>query len=181
MDATKFPWLHPNLADFPKPLAGLIVHAQNFSDAMWGAMLLYNYLLARKKGMDDSADQFQEEISGWAGSIRSRKDALSKWDVSQFWRTVNQSGHIPERTCAFVNHWLDLVRGNIMNIQIVENTLAHQLIRDREYQLKRSRSRFENPRRLEVWSGRSGTAQLNYRWPVANNIVNDILDGLQRH
>lgn len=179
VEGIKFPWAHPSLAHFPNPLANLIVDAQNFSDTMWGAMLLYNYLLAKKKGIDEKVDQYETEIIEWTELINSRKKAFSMWDINQFWQTLHHAGRIPENTMAFVNRWLELVLGNNKDIRIIENNPAMTLIRNREYQLKRSRSRFENLRRLEVWSGRSGTAQLNYRWPVASRIVNDILNGLQ--
>jgi hypothetical protein len=50
------------------------------------------------------------------------------------------------------------------------------LIRDRERLLKRARARLSNPRSLDLWNGRSGVSQLDYRWgrPV-RQMLNDLI------
>jgi len=53
-------------------------------------------------------------------------------------------------------------------------------VRGREIWLKRGRSRSESRRHLEMWSGRAGLGRLDYRWPIARDITNDILRGLER-
>jgi hypothetical protein len=54
-------------------------------------------------------------------------------------------------------------------------TNATDLIRKREYQLKNSKARLFKLRALENWTGDAGTQQLNYRWPVVQTLVEDIL------
>jgi hypothetical protein len=55
---------------------------------------------------------------------------------------------------------------------------ARQLIKDREYTLKKSLARLENPRALELWNGAAGAGQLDFRWGVTRQIVTDIMEGL---
>ena len=175
---SRFPWLLPHVTKLPQSLKTLVFHAQNFSETLWGAMLLYNYLLSKQAGMDELVAQYETEIGEWIELIKSRMENLKSWDINKFWEILHQSGRIPSSTQAFVNRWLKIVFDENKNFQIINNVQAKELIQNREYQLKRSRSRFENPRRLELWGGRSGASQLNFRWPVASRIVNDILDGL---
>ena len=54
---------------------------------------------------------------------------------------------------------------------------ARSLITDRERITKGGQARLLNRRALELWGGSSGMSQLNYRWPVVERIVNDILRG----
>ena len=55
-----------------------------------------------------------------------------------------------------------------------------RLVREREVQLKRGRARLTNPRRLELWGGRSGTGRMAYRWGATKVLLKDIFDGLER-
>ena len=174
----RFPWFLPQVLNLPQSLKILITHAQNFSETLWGAMLLYNYLLSKHAGMDKLVEEYEAEIVEWTDLVQSRMEALKTWNIKGFWDVLQLSGRIPSSTQDFVNHWLKILFDENRGFRVIDNIQAQQLIQNREYQLKRSRSRFENPRRLELWGGRSGASQLNFRWPVASRIVDDILDGL---
>jgi len=52
---------------------------------------------------------------------------------------------------------------------------ARRLIDRRERAIKGGRARLADRRQLELWSGAAGMAQLSYRWPVAQQMVNDIV------
>jgi hypothetical protein len=82
----------------------------------------------------------------------------------------------------FVGSWLDLVLGDgdveRRTAAVVRDGRAERLIRDRELAIKGQRARLHNRRALELWSGAAGTAQLTYRWPVAQQIILDIIHGL---
>ncbi len=172
------PWHHPDVGNFPEHLQQLLVEAENFSETLWGAALLYNYLLALKAGMDEMVEEYQEQLESWQNIMQTRHDQLIAWDIEGFWRLLTGGGRIPLRTQRFVNGWLELVIHKSRVPDLVSHADAHELIQTREFQLKRGRSRFENLRRLEMWGGRSGADQLNFRWPVSNQIANDILHGL---
>jgi hypothetical protein len=173
-----FPWHHPDAPTFPEHLQQLLLEAENFSETLWGAALLYNYLLAEKAGMDEMVEEYQEQLTRWQEIMQARAEQLTTWNIEGFWRRLTGAGKIPLTTQRFVNSWLDLVIHQPNVPDLVNNTAAHEMIQTREFQLKRGRSRFENPRRLEMWGGRSGAGQLNFRWPVSNQIANDILNGL---
>jgi hypothetical protein len=61
---------------------------------------------------------------------------------------------------------------------ILSDRRLHDLIRNRECFLKRARARLGNPRALDLWNGRSGAGQLDYRWgkPV-RQMLDDLILG----
>ena len=62
---------------------------------------------------------------------------------------------------------------------LIGSETARELISRREWELKGSRARLHNERARNQWSGSSGYFQLNYRWPIAFRLLNDILDGYE--
>jgi hypothetical protein len=53
------------------------------------------------------------------------------------------------------------------------------LISERERCLKKNLARIDNPRAQELWTGDSGTAQLEFRWSISQQLLGDIFDGLE--
>jgi hypothetical protein len=53
------------------------------------------------------------------------------------------------------------------------------MITDRERQLKKNLARIGNPRARELWNGEAGSAQLDFRWQISQNLLSDIFDGLE--
>jgi hypothetical protein len=53
------------------------------------------------------------------------------------------------------------------------------LIREREHRLKKNLARIDNPGAQELWTGDSGTAQLEFRWLISQRLLGDIFDGLE--
>jgi hypothetical protein len=178
VDDVDFAWLHPQAAEFPARLREWLIHARNFSEAMYGAALLYNLMLAELCENDDLIAVYRDEMGKWRGRLVVRDVALKNWDRSAFWTLVTDTGRIPVLTQAFVNDWLDLLLSGPSILHLAEHKEARRLVREREVWLKRSRSRFESPRHLELWSGAAGVYQLDYHWFVARRITNDILHGL---
>ncbi len=173
-----FAWEHPHAHELPPRLQQWLTMAQNFSEAMHGAALLYNLMLAELRQLDDLVENYRSRLADWRTQLVRRKPALHAWDRAAFWKLVEQYGRIPYPTRDFVNRWLDLLLSLVDFQGIAENPAARTLVREREIQLKRGRSRFENPRRLEIWGGASGTSAIDYRWPIANRLLRDILEGL---
>lgn len=180
VDEVTFAWAHPEWAGFPQHLCVWLTHARNFSELLHGAVLLYNLLLAQLLPNTERVAAYQDALAAWRERVQERASELAAWDRKDFWELVHRNGRIPPSTRLFVDRWLDLVLPVSRMPDLSNDGRACSLIRDREFHLKRTRSRFENRRQLEVWSGQSGTAQLNYRWPIARRIVNDIVGGFGR-
>lgn len=176
---TRFPWQHPAVEGLPPDLQEQLLHAQNFSELIHGAALLYNLMLAEAKPDATLAESYRTDLQQWATQLSARAGALQQWDRQAFWKLVNQqAGPVSLRTQAFVNHWFDLALEPDSAFSMPDNTPTRNLIYDRETALKRKQARLDNPRALELWQGNSGTLQLNFRWPTVSKILNDILTGL---
>ncbi len=174
---TRFPWDFVPEDELTGKLRCELLHARCFSEVMLGASLLYNLILAEETRREDLQAEYADRLEAWWDILRSRSDVFESWDRRAFWELVKQkAGRIPARTEQFVEGWWKLVfewRGVQPLISVGP---ARVLIEDRERQLKRGRARIGNPRARDLWSGESGTSQLDYRWnrPV-RTLINDLL------
>ncbi len=175
------PWLHPQLKEFPIYLREKLEHARNFSETIYGAALLYNFLLSKKIEDDALSDSYLEDLKRWHDELSSRERTLKQWDQKSFWSLTKSINSIPLRTERFVNQWLGMLFENGKIAKPEKNKKMHALIEDRERDLKGSRSRFANQRHLEIWTGAASAGQIDYRWRVVRGIVNDILAGLKKN
>jgi hypothetical protein len=155
-------------------------HARNFSEIIHGAALLYNLMLAEAVPSEELEAEYREDLLKWHELISERVVWFSEWDIEGFWRTAtDQNRRIPLLTRQFVHRWIELIRtsGN-RRLKIENSERARSLIRERESQMKKSLARLQNRKSLELWNGAAGTEQLNYRWPVTQRILSDILEAL---
>ena len=176
---TDFLWEQPVVEQLEADLRVDVEHARNFSETMWGATVLYNLMLAQLR--DGDSPEYRHDMQQWAVAIHDRWDALAKWASSPaaFWgSTALGAARIPLRTRAFIENWFHLVYSGDPE-SIGENEQARELIRRREWALKGNRARLHNERARSQWPGSSGYFQLNYRWPIAFRLLNDILDGYE--
>ena len=179
MDPIDFPWQHPKFGDFPSHIREQLDHGRNFSEVIHGAALLYNLMLAEQGKLDDRINEYQGKIQNWVSVIKERQDVLMRWERKRFWEIViSGNARVTHPTRLFINTWLDIVLSSQNLEEVKTNKQAQQLIHERERLLKRGLARLDNPRALEQWNGAAGTQQLNYRWPVTQTIVSDILKGL---
>jgi hypothetical protein len=180
---TRFPWQHPQYAEFPLAQQVELVHARNFSEVLHGAALLYNFMLAEQRaalgGKQEQLDRYASELAGWADMLARRQAELAQWDRhDQFWELVYEtSPRVPYLTRRFIQEWFALALATGGAATVADSAHARQLISDREARLKRRLARLHNQRALELWSGESGTAQLNFRWNVVQTLIDDILRG----
>jgi hypothetical protein len=176
---TGFAWEHPQRGQFREPFREQLFHARLFSEGMHGAQLLYNLLLAEAVGNDEWCDSFAAAMADWADLVSRRSAAFVGWDRRRFWAIAVEGGaRVTRRTREFIDGWLDLILG--AGSAAIAGGLqdARQLILQREYELKGQRARLQNRQALLLWRGDAGSRQMDYRWAVAQTIVNDILDGL---
>jgi hypothetical protein len=178
-DHVPFAWQHPHCAKLPPRLREMLDHAQNFFEVMQGAPLLYNLMLAEQARRNESVEKYRRSFGQWAKSISARARALAQWDRKRFWeiiRSVNPGITAP--THEFVNGWWDSAfAGNAE--RLCDSPSARLLIRDRERRLKKNLARLDNPGAQELWTGDSGTSQLEFRWFITQRLPGDIFDGLE--
>ena len=174
-----FVWNHPHAASLPGKLAELTNNAQNFSEVMHGAPLLYNLILAEEGKRDDGVGAYRQRFKEWALLISNRSSALGAWNRPRFWELVRSiNPRVTTPTYEFINTWWDFaLAGDAARLR--ENATVRSLIRDREKRLKKTLARIGNPRAQELWNGDSGSAQLDFRWDIAQDLLRDIFDGLE--
>lgn len=171
-----FPWHHPRLVSFPADVRRTLHHAQRFSEAMHGAALLYNLLLAREKGVPEWTEDYEERLSEWRANLQGQGTAHVGWDRDQLWASAGAVRRVHPLAHRFVEDWCDLLAHE--GFDIVDNPRAAALVGARERQLKGPLARVGNPRALDKWVGASGDRQYEFRWRSARRVIEDIRAGL---
>jgi len=178
-DAADYPWLHPQWRQFPAAIREQLEHGRNFSEAIHGAALLYNFLLAEKSKKQELMKQYQADLKDWAENMSARADEFARWDQTRFWSIVKShpTVRISSPAHQFVSTWLDLALSPAIASRIKSHEPARKLIQQREGSLKGNLARLKNRDALRLWNGAAGTGRLDYRWRQARIIINDILAG----
>ncbi len=177
-DRTTFPWVHPQAGNYPDRIRELLHHARCFSEAIHGAPLLYNLMLAEQTD-NSGRDNYRDFLAGWAGELAGRSVELADWDRQRFWELVrNGPSQVTFQAQTFVNGWLELALSSDQAEGVADNDAARELVRERERQLKGPLARLDNRRSLELWNGSSGMGRMAFRWHTAQTLVGDILAGL---
>ena len=172
---TEFPWEHPDYNSFSDAHKELLHHARLFSETMHAAALSYNVQLAELRQDEKIVSEHEKTFNFWLQNFPLEE--VKSWRTSRLWElTAGHGYNIPPRTRRFVRSWIELVRKSPE--VLLENEHARKLVRDREMELKRSRSRFNNHRALEQWRGKSGIGRLVYRWPNVKVLLNDLHQGM---
>jgi len=173
------PWNHPNLAEFSGMHQALLRHAEHFSFAALGASLVYNQLLAKKKGNDEWIEAHRQGGTNWTDELDRKFKAFSKWagDLQPFWESLEGLNHqIDDHTRDFVSEWTREVLQHPNDI--FTQSAVQTLIKDREINKKLQNSRFRNDRVLEQWGGGSGLNRMTYRWSLVQTYITDMARGL---
>jgi hypothetical protein len=179
--AVPFPWAHPQYAELPDHLREQLAHARLFSEVLHGAALLYNLMLAELQHATDLTDTYRDHLHEWATLLEQRRHALETWDVARLLHLLRADGaRIPATTAGFVQQWVSLVRTPEQAHAITESEPARRLIRAREQATKGKQARLHNASARERWGGASGTGRLDYRWATVQDLINDIVVGLER-
>lgn len=174
-----FVWELSYIAELPQKLRELVDHAQNYSEIMHGAPLVYNLILAEQEQWDEGVEKYRDRFAEWSGLIASRRSVLKQWARGRFWELARAANtRISSQTYDFSNTWWDFALG-ADPAKLCDNPNIRGLVRDRERKLKKNLARIGNPRARELWNGDSGSAQLEYRWLISQQLLADIFEGLQ--
>lgn len=158
------PWDEYIVATLPPRAAADVLHARNFSDAMLGAALTYNLMLAEKRESEELVEEYEARIEEWVDNVNLRKSELARWDRAAFWATVSTAGRqVPRGSREFIDEWLTrLLDGD--PAQLVRDESIRERIRQRERRLKGDLARLHNSSALARWGGASSAAALDFRW-----------------
>lgn len=158
-------------------------HAERFSSVMYGASLLYNLLLAIRASerpnakthayAKDLQDAYYERIENWQNELKHL--ALDEWELDDLFDLIGTTTHrLTASSKDFIRDWVNLVRTVPANL--TTNSLATDLLKQREFSLKRMKARLLYDAPLERWSGAAGDARLDFRWRTAKKYLEELSD-----
>jgi hypothetical protein len=179
----EFPWQHPIAKKLTHDLRSVIDHARNFSEALHGAALLYNLMLAEATKNEEWIEKYRISLSEWAATLRGRWAEIVAWQgsLAALWSNPALIHARVQREKTFIQEWLTVVVAGAGPENLAQSELARSRIRDRERAMKSDqRARLINSDLLERWRGASGTAQLDFRWGTARELLNDIFMALEK-
>ena len=161
--------------ELPPRLHEQLALASQFSRLMQGAARMYNLALARRtETFSEKAEYHLEALLEWHEEAQAEQ--VASWSLDQLWEFAAGRANVTPRTREFIIAWQSLYRE--LGLGVAESAEVARLVEQREWQLKGSRSRFRNPRALEVWGGESGTARMSYRWGTVRQLLKDFYQGL---
>jgi hypothetical protein len=170
--AVALAWRHPDISALPPKLERQLQLARTFSEVMWGAGLLYNLLLSELTESRELEDRYTAGIEEWEGSL---PPVTKDWSWDEFWQVAlegNPNLARAGRTRRFVEEWFALAEA--LGRGVADDPRARDLVAVREGQVKGAQARLHSLAARERWTGASGAEQLNYRWPVVQQVVGDV-------
>lgn len=174
--AWQLPVSQPTLAEWLR-------HGRNFSETLFGAQCLYQWLLAERctrADRDELLARFRDDLERWWDGLQARADEWAAWDRPRFWQLVRGANpRIAPPAREFVESWIDLVGTSRSLADVVDRTEPRELIRHREHQLKGARARLLHQRALELWTRTASVAPMDLRWLPARRLLGEILTGLE--
>lgn len=179
-EGVEFPWLLPELEQMPSTIQRQVEHGRCFSESIFGAQLLYNLMLARKRHLEldgplGEVERWEADIEEWESAILARGAALQEWDLDGFRAMVTASGaRVSAPTASFVERWIDHVRSRIGELDIGTDEDCRNWIHDQECRVKGKQARLVNRAMLVAWGGESAAAPLNYRWNTTRGYAEEI-------
>lgn len=155
--------------------------AHAFSFAVKGSQLMYRLLLAEAREHATEEDEFVSKLEAWTSGVGDSRgrELLVNWPKrsDQFWVMVRKGNpNINDRTVTFIDTWIELsTKGRP---DFFADRATRELIKDREWALKRGLAKLSNKKALDSVGTGMGTGGLDYRWGQAKQVIADIADGL---
>jgi len=149
----------------------------NFNRLAEGAHLLYNHLLQQHFFYDEYQNQFLDQFMDWIEALENSMIDYVNFGVRSL---LEMSGNRNYRqTDWFLSQWWQLVKDYQLNQNKITLDKMCDLIRKREYQVKKVKARLQksiqnNPDVQR--EKRIGIQAMNFRYENAKVIVNDILN-----
>ena len=137
--------------------------ADAFSEAMYGAHIRFNYLLAEHSGQTKMMDSLNDDWSQWFKSNAINPDAIDDWFSVM-------GARLRVDTARFVRMWCNAVHDHV-SVPELDGMIRQQALRNKQ---ERSLLR----RGLSPDHKWVGMGRLTYRWEKVRIILADIQEGL---
>ena len=158
-------------ADVSAPCRHALELAEEFSDAIRGAHIRFNILIARNSGNAALKAEREELFSEWLEQARER-NLFSASSVDDWLQAATAGGaRINLNACEFLRQWHEAIFQN----QPVNS--LDRLVESRAQKNKGRRSvLLKNLGEAPNWQGMDS---LSYRWPTAKTILRDVVQGAE--
>ena len=167
-------WQHDAVMSFPDEAAQYVDAGRRFHSLVHGAALAYNSLLASLRDDPALIAQYDDDSDYWAYELEQEQPLADGWTPEVLWSLLARRGTpVKLGTQNFVTSWVRAVQDH--GARAVTHPDVRDLITHRELALKGGRARVRNREALNAWTGGSGLARLDYRWAVAQRLMNDVL------
>ena len=178
-------WEQPEAVGASGNLGGTVKLACRFSRHVEGIPLLYNLMLAERQrelygrttksyAQRWSPEDYAEEWGEWAQK-EAQEDIFDGHELSAW---LSRNGHrYPHHQKRFVNAWTARL-GALDLASAKDDSELRTLIENREFKLKKGRSRLQNHKRLLHWTGRSGVGRMQFNWLQARQMLLDLHESL---
>jgi hypothetical protein len=126
----------------------------------------------------DWKEKHRHELEDWSETTTIPGQGAADWDTNDFWKLIaDRNPRLGEPTRRFISTWIAIAA---MRPEAIADAApeVRLVIEARERRVKGSQARLVSHRALERWKGEAGTRRLDYRWPVARQLVTDIHQGL---
>lgn len=179
-EGVDLPWLLPELVQMPASIRERVEQGRCFSEAIFGAQLLYNLMLASKRHLEldgplCEVERWEAEIAEWESAVAGRGDALEAWDLDGFWAMVAESGaRVSPSTETFIDRWIRYVRDGIGDLDLATDERCRTWVHDQECRVKGRQARLVNRAMLVAWGGESAASPLTYRWNTTRGYAEEI-------
>ena len=143
--------------------------ANDFSDAIYGAHIRFNGLIARNSGNDALVAEREELFSEWLEDAKER-NLFSASSVNNWLQAATAGGaRINTNALKFLRQWHEAI------FQNQHPGSLDRLVESRAQENKGNRSvLLKNLGEAPHWQGMDS---LSYRWPTARTILKDIVQG----
>lgn len=145
--------------------------AREFSDAMEGAHIRYNILIARRADNSGLVDNYESQYAAWHQRVSEEKLFYPGCADEWLEGAVVNVANVKVKSQAFVRQWATGISSNVSPTQL-DLWVEKQAIGNKG---KRSLLK-RNLGNAPSWQGMD---YLSYRWPTARTILKDIMDALR--
>ena len=161
----------PFLDKLSAELLRTLVGARDFWQLLKGAHIRYNVLLQRRHGTEGKQNEFEELWRGWCDEIG--RFPWERWNTQTLWDLASRHRRqVREFTKRFVSKWIEAVHADSSDVGALDALVTQQ-----ELLNKKGRARLK-PNAEERVTGWVGIESLDYRFPQARTIIQDIHAGL---
>lgn len=144
--------------------------AHAFNHIMEGAHIRYNLLVHHRFGSGEKVAEFRREWQTWLDAIFA-SGQLDRFEIDFLFKEA--AYRTKGFTRRFVQAWYEVIKSGAADEEKID-----RLVENQERQNKKGKARL-SPGAEDALNGWVGLRWLNYRFPVAKAMINDIQKGLE--